>query len=221
MSVNGQYGESWGKTNFDRLVGTSKQRVLTQEGMNKIIMDILGSDQGLAALAQGENSSGGFSSTTKSLLAQDLVVKIAGELANITAPEISTTKEDSTTRKRDKNMSIGGDTKTVICTELNRQGLLSDYLYSHPKAVAHFQNLSPHTLRGYRSWADKCVPIIAAHPALAIALTPVATARYSMIVTGKWNFLGSLTIHIAQPICYAIGKLLAFGDKYGRLKSAA
>jgi len=68
---------------------TSKKYLdLSPEGYNQIIKDVLASDAGLASLATGENLSGGYGSSVKAQLAQDLVLNIAGEMAKLTAPTI-------------------------------------------------------------------------------------------------------------------------------------
>ena len=48
----------------------TSQKKLDQAAIDKIISDVLGSDQGLAALAQGENVSGAFGTTVKTQLGQ-------------------------------------------------------------------------------------------------------------------------------------------------------
>jgi hypothetical protein len=183
--------------------GTStQQRTISQEGINKLIYDALSADSGTAALATGENLSGGYAASTKALLSQDFMVKLIGELANVTAPVTTTTEQ--------QQQSSGSSKKklTVICTELNRQGLLSDDLYDHPAALAHFNSLPVETIAGYRIWADKVVPLMQSSPALCRAILPIAVARYEMITTGKFSVLGWLTIVPAQAACYAIGKFL-------------
>lgn len=209
------------------LTGTKKSKVnLSQEGMNKIIYDILSSDQGLAALATGEGQSGGFGSTTKALLAQDLVVKIAGELGKLTAETVQTGDETKTTKEGralskigdfgDKynffNDSSGGvdsaTDNTVICTELMRQGLLDEDLYYHPAARIHFLELPEETVRGYHLWAKPCVQPLSRSRWLSNLILPIVRSRYQMITTGKFKFLGAVTIYIGQPICYAIGAIL-------------
>ena len=53
--------------------GTSRSKLnIDQAGLDKIIQDILGSEQGLAALVQGQNTAGIHSSSTNTLLANDL-----------------------------------------------------------------------------------------------------------------------------------------------------
>ena len=177
--------------------GTSSQQVVLDEaGFNKIIYDILSSDQGLASLATGENLSGGYGSSTKAQLSQDLVIKAAGELAKITAP---TVKEEQSKSKSKKKLS-------VICTELMHQGKLSEELYA--AGHEHFLSLQPETIAGYRIWADKVVPIMQRSPMLSNFLAPVAVARYEMIVNKKFSLLGAATIYIGQPICFFIGTFL-------------
>lgn len=228
MGWEGAWGV-WGKAmdnNYVRSGNQTTQKVLSQDAVNKLIYDVLSSDQGLASLASGENLSGGFKSSSKSLLAQDLVTKIIGELANITAPTTTTNEEVKSTKEGravdkigDYGDKYGIDVKngspltknTVICTELNRQGLLEDSLYEHPAALAHFESLDPRVIRGYHSWGVGAAAHLASSPRLSRWIAPIARSRYQMITTGKFHFLGALTIYLAQPICFVIGSVL--GEK--------
>lgn len=179
--------------------GTKTSRLdITQEGIDKLIYDILSSDQGLASLASGENLSGGFGSTAKAQLAQDMTIKLAGELAKLTAETVET----SNVSEKSKSKKVG----TVICTELNRQGLLPDSLYN--AGHIHFLGLPDETVAGYQLWASKLVPILAVSPRLSAAIAPIAISRYQM-TTGlkRFTFWGALTIYLGQPICYLIGKI--------------
>lgn len=194
--------------------GQTTQKILDQKGIDKIIYDIMASDQGLAALASGENASGGYNSTTKSLMASDLITKITGEIANITAPTVTS----STSSKSSKNAGV----KTVICTELMRQGLLDEELYA--AGTQHFNALSHYTVAGYRSWANHCVPILARNPSLAKRVAPIAVKRYEYIVHGKKTAIGMATVYLCQPVCFVIGLVLSVltpisvqEAKYGRL----
>ena len=90
----------------------STKKVLSQEAIDKLIYDVLSSDQGLASLATGENLSGGFGSTAKSQLAQDFVVKTIGELANVMAETV--TKQDGTLEKQTTANTSKKGVKTVI-----------------------------------------------------------------------------------------------------------
>lgn len=182
---------------------------LSPEGYNKIIRDILASDEGLASLATGENLSGGYGSSTKAQLAQDLVLNIAGELAKLTAP-----KTESKTSSSKKKLS-------VICTELNRQGYLSDELYEEGKE--HFNKLPIETLTGYRVWADKLVPKMQKSQALTKFFAPIVQARYELVVQKRFSLLGAATIYLGQPICYVIGCIVLAmrGDKDGDISETA
>lgn len=176
-----------------------RQLDLSPEGYNKIIQDILASDTGLAALATGENLSGGYASSVKAQLAQDLVLNIAGEMAKLTAPSVESTKKVA--------KKSGGGMKSVICTELARQGKLPQalYLLGH----SHFLSLHPQTVAGYRVWADKVVPLMQKSRDLSNFLAPIALARYKMIVQGEFSILGAATIYLGQPICFVIGGFLS------------
>jgi hypothetical protein len=178
---------------------TTTQLDLSSEGYNKIIKDILSSDAGLAALATGENLSGGYGSSVKAQLAQDLVLNIAGEMAKLTAPTTQTTQQQSKSKTKKKT--------SVICTELTRQGKLPPALYS--LGHAHFLKLHPQTVAGYRVWADKVVPLMRKSRALSNFLAPIALARYRMIVLQEFSILGAATIYLGQPICFVIGGFLS------------
>lgn len=194
---------------------SSTRRNVSQEGIDKIMKDILGSDQGLASLASGENLSGGSGSTTKTQLSQDLVTKLAGELALINAETITSSSSEGKTLT-DKigtgaSGSYGGK-GTVICTELVRQGLLDKELYE--AGTSHFLSLPHRTVTGYQCWAKKVVPIMQRSRKLSEALVPIAVARYNHITGRNRNAIGLLTVCIAQPVCYAIGYSLEILNGY-------
>jgi len=198
----------------------TSQKILTQEGINKLIYDALSADQGLASLATGENLSGGYGNSTKALLAQDFMVKLIGELANVTAATVSTdnTQKDERTDKVENTSKGGGALKTVICTELYEQGKLSSDLYNHTKAFAHFDALPLDTVKGYHAWAIPVVSLMRKSPRLCNLLLPVVRARYLMVTTGKFNLLGAITIYVGQPICNLIGKFVT-GAANGYLRT--
>lgn len=184
---------------------------LSPEGYQKIIRDILASDAGLASLATGENLSGGYGSSVKAQLAQDLVLNIAGEMSKLTAPTI--------TSKKSSAKAAGA--KTVICTELERQGLLDTELYN--AGHEHFLSLPAEIVAGYRVWANKVVPILRKHTWLARAIAPLVTQRYEYIVHGRFSLFGWASVAIAQPICFVIGSyvLAISGDKNGDLSATS
>lgn len=180
--------------------GTTTTRLdLSPAGYDKIIRDILASDAGLASLATGENLSGGYGSSVKAQLAQDLVLNVAGEMAKLTAPTTQTTTATSKSKTKKKG--------SVICTELARQNLLPEslYLLGH----AHFLSLHPQTVAGYRVWAEKVVPLMQKSRALSKFLAPIALARYKMIVLQEFSLIGAATIYLGQPTCFIIGGFLS------------
>jgi hypothetical protein len=190
--------------------GTSTiQKQISQEGINKLIYDVLSADQGLAALGGVESASGGFKSSSKSLLSQDLIAKLVGELANVTAPTVKTNQdyEDTNTYKWNVGAAAKG---TVICTELASQGKLDLKLYS--AGHVHFWTLPKQTVRGYHFWARSVVSLMQKSPLLSSLLAPIAKSRYEYIVHGKITFWGMVTVYIGQPVCYLIGTIVP--DRY-------
>lgn len=203
----------WGKAmdnNYQTTGSTVTRKQLTQEGINKLIYDALSSDAGLAALASGENLSGGFKSSSKTLLAQDMMTKLIGELANITAEtQQDQTGAKSTHEGRTLEAATGNQLfeKTVICTELVRQGLLSQELYRSvggpPKQVSYF------TWRGYYAWATKVVPLMKKSKGLSHALLPIVRSRYLLLSGAPGiHFLGRLT-QLCEIPCWILGVVVA------------
>ena len=191
-------GNSTGKSK------STQQRSISAEAMNKIMSDMLGSEQGLASLATGESASGGFGSTGRTQLTQDFLVKVAGELASLTAATV--TEQDTKQQQEAKQSSKSK--KTVICTELLEQGMFPAELYNHPVALAHFLSLEQETIEGYHAWAMKVVRWMKKSPLLCSIIRPIVLARYLQIIYGQRSILGSLTIYLGQPICYLIGSFL-------------
>ncbi len=182
---------------YNWTTGTTKtKKNISQEGIDKLIYDVLSSDRGLASLAAGENVSGGYGSSTKRMMSQDLITKLVGELANITA-ETTTTSQEAKKRKKE------GGQPTVICTELMKQGLLDPNLYS--AGEYHFLTLPEATIAGYQFWGIPVAFYLKTHPRIAEFIAPIAVSRYEMIVHKRFKFWGALTIYIAQPICYVLG----------------
>lgn len=70
---------------------TTKSNV-TPQGMNALIQQILGSAQGLSAVASGQKGAGVYNSSTNQLLINDLITRTAGELAKAQAGSTTTTR---------------------------------------------------------------------------------------------------------------------------------
>lgn len=196
---------------------TTTGKVLSQDAINKLIYDVASADQGFASLATGENLAGGYAASTKALLAQDFMVKLIGELANVTAKTVTTEEGTAAKQSTAKSTKTSGGLKTVICTELYRQGLLSAELYNHPAAIKHFFALHPYTIAGYQLWGSGVAERMRTSGLLTHLMLPVAKARYEMITTGRFNLLGATTIYIGQPVCFILGALANLGAHYGHI----
>ena len=200
--------------------GTSKEYTdISSEAMNKILYDILASDEGLAKLSVGENASGGFGSSSKTLLAQDLITKAAGEIAKAKSPKVieSDTYKDSADPLN--KMFLGGgsamgkDSMSVICTHLAREQLIPLDLYS--RGHSHFLSLSPYTVSGYRVWGVPVAAKLPKFPRLTVFFQQIVYSRYLHITGDKKNLVGAITVWVGQPVCNLIGRILS-GVFHGR-----
>lgn len=196
---------------------TTTRKVLSEEAINKLIYDALSSDQGLAALASGENLAGGSKSSSKTLLAQDMMTKLIGELASVTAETQQSQDTEKTTKEGRFLNKFADDTGTVICTELRRQGLLSQHLYETvgppQKQVSYF------TWRGYHIWAKHVAKWMQSSPVLTAFMQPIAVSRYKFL-SGDPDFhiLGRLTVAL-QPLCWILGFIVAHVAHFKDLKN--
>lgn len=97
---------------------------------------------------------------------------------------------------------------TVICTELNRQKLLSDFLCA--QSSLHAEQMNPCVIRGYRLWAIPYVRLMRKYPLAVWVVKYIATCRseeiaYGYCGPGEGNFIGKLARLIGEPICWLIG----------------
>ena len=101
------------------------------------------------------------------------------------------------------------DDSSVICTELNNQGYISNELYG----IETFYgcSLPKEQLFGYRRWAKYVVKVMQksklATDIVYFFVKPVITEMASR-VTGKTkgNLIGSLILKVGEPICGLLGK---------------
>jgi hypothetical protein len=106
--------------------------------------------------------------------------------------------------------SIGG---RVICTELNRQGLLPDDVYALDQAYTR-ENLDEDVIRGYLIWARPIALKMKTSPALTRMVLPIASAwSYTMasrMQPGKYKprALGKFLLWAGVPACRLIGRVL-------------
>ena len=71
-------------TNTGSTTGREKLNI-DQAGIDKIIQDVLGGADGLAAIFSGEQSAGVFNSSVAAQASGDLAAKLVGEIAKLTA----------------------------------------------------------------------------------------------------------------------------------------
>lgn len=104
--ITGALGDIFGTSSSTASSGTStttgkktgtKRLRIDQVAINKIIQDILGSDKGLAAIFSQEQGAGLFKSSVGKKGVEDLLAKVAGEIAKLTAVEEITEDVDQTT----------------------------------------------------------------------------------------------------------------------------
>lgn len=224
INIGGFFGADKTKTsgtetqNATQTTTTGKQ--LSQAAIDKLTYDVLASDAGLASLATGENLAGGYSASTKALLAQDFVVKLVGELANVTAQTVSTEVGSATKTSSSSSSKKVGGLKTVICTALNQLGYFPDHIYNHPKAQAHFHSIHPYTLAGYHLWGAPVAASIHKHPRILKLVLALCMSRYEQVINDHRTVGGFITITLGHPICFAIGSVIAAvhylkGNTYG------
>lgn len=81
---------------------TSEQVKLDQAAIDKIIQDVLGGAEGLAAIFQGEQTAGIFGSSVSAQAAGDLASKLAGEIAKLTAEKVTTSEVKGSASQKQK-----------------------------------------------------------------------------------------------------------------------
>ena len=125
-------------------------------------------------------------------------------------------------RDDDKDSSGGG---TIICSELYRQGYLSEELWqADEKWGRMIARRDPDIIRGYRAWAAPVVRLMKRSPKATriIARLTAPWARQMAHEAGylpKGNFAGWLTNMIGIPFSWTVGKGLKLEKKW-RLKWA-
>jgi hypothetical protein len=192
-------GSESGKTSSTTKGTKTTQKQLSQEGIDKLIYDVLSADQGLASILSAENASGGYGSSSKTLMAQDFITKVIGEIANITAPTVESIDSKTTGSSKKKS----GGAKTVICTYLVNHGYMPLDLYL--RGILRYWELPEQTLRGYHIWANPVVKWMKTRPWLCRLLAPVAIKRYKYAIDQDFTVTGWISVHIAEPVCYLIG----------------
>jgi len=104
-------------------------------------------------------------------------------------------------------------TGSVICTELHRQGIMSDKMFETDKAFGKKQDME--TIAGYHIWAIPLANLMRKSKIVTWIIRPIAMAWAEDMAEGK-NLFGKYLNKIGIPICQFIGSM-----KLRELKEAA
>jgi hypothetical protein len=120
-------------------------------------------------------------------------------------------------------MAVGKDVKappsnsggfTVICTELYRQGYYSKEIYELDQEYGRkLISERPEVYIGYRSWADKLVPLMRKSNRWTKAVAFFAIP-WAMNMAGKKNLFGKVLSVVGELGCGIIGTIILMGEKY-------
>lgn len=94
---------------------------IDEEGINKLLKDMLGSTQGLASVFSGDKISGLYGSTVSKQASGNLLANLAGEIAKLKAKKVSTTNQDSS---QTQTQSASQNSNTVAEENKETGGLL-------------------------------------------------------------------------------------------------
>jgi len=100
----------------------SEQLEIDEAGVQRIIQDILGSEQGLASIFSEENIAGIYSSSVASQASGNLLANLAGEIAKLTAKKVSTrdlVEEEAGTTTSEEVQTQAQEEGGLLDTKLN------------------------------------------------------------------------------------------------------
>lgn len=186
---------------------TKETEDVSQEKALALLQQLLGSTTGLAAVSQGEKNNGLYNSTVNEQLTNDLLSNVAGKVA-----ALSSTKTIENTGTIDENNTNSehkkGALEWVICTELNKQGRLSDSLYRRGAPV--FISTPVRVKAGYYIWAIPAVLHLRAHPQSLYSrvLESVMVARARQIA-GDTSLYGYVVLKGLYAICWTLSRTIA------------
>ncbi len=97
------------------------------------------------------------------------------------------------------------DHTKVLCTELHRQGIMSDELYQADVEFA--KTVDEATNRGYRLWATPIAKKMKTSKILTSILTP-GIMSWAKHMAGQKTLFGTIAMAVGVPICRLIGEVL-------------
>lgn len=94
---------------------------------------------------------------------------------------------------------------TVICTELHRQGLMSDEIYEKDAEYGKFlAEECPTVIRGYHLFGVPLARKMKTSPRLTKLIKPFGLA-WAKHIAGEDNILGMFIFMIGVPVCFTLG----------------
>lgn len=158
---------------------------LSAEGFNDLLKQVIGTDKGLEKFI-------GSGTPAADIFTKALAQHAGGQYNILTAPVIS----EATSQTKSK--------RSVICSELVRQGQLHPIIYL--AGADHFAAMPERTVNGYYSWGVPAVKLMQASKVLTAIAAYIARSRYLYIITKEFNLVGWFTVKVGEPFCYMIGR---------------
>lgn len=142
---------------------------------------------------------------------QELATKLAAEQA--AAAQEAGRRGQTATERYGESMAQS-QKGTVICTELHRQGLMSDQVYEADQRFGRELYLrDPELMAGYHAWAKPIVKVMKqnklfTHLVFIIATPWAKQMAYEMGIEAKPNYIGKLMLKVGLPFCKLVGKFV-------------
>jgi len=229
------YGQGLAQTGQDiQRIRELQQGRTDQSGGDPVSAAIMGQKQGAMANAQRNLASSGVKggaaagaiANVERQQNQDIAASLYGQQRQSIADERSLAsntlsgtvamseggKATGTAANMPKAPESGG-MGTVICTELHRQGIMSDEMYA--KEIEYGKNVDTLVMEGYVFLATPIVKIMQKSK-LCTLLCKYPAMAWARDMAGDENILGSLLFMFGVPLCYFVGriKLSISGAKY-------
>lgn len=231
------YGQSLGETGSDiqRVRALQKQRT-EQSGGDPVSAAIMGQKAGQVAGAQrglaasgvkGGTAQGAISNISRAADA-DIAASLYGQQRQSISDERSlasnTLAGQTSLMQGEKAANVqmpaapqaSSWTDSVICTELHRQGLLSNELYARDVVFGKALKAEyPEVIVGYHFLARPVVRWMQKSKLFTKAISYPTVCWATYIATGK-SFVGACIFHLGIPLCFYIGlvKFKFSGAKY-------